>query len=574
MKQWRRRIWYWLKGQLGSPSFYGLCLFLGTGIFLVVSLIKTHLFDLSIGIALIMLYGLILSAAYYFSNLSTKRPMRWVMALICVLIGLLSVFGGRLCALTETSIEKVAHPDQPVDQIWNIYCYSQAPVNDLAAMSDSEIGVLESRMSEAQKVLDEENIQLSLRPYKTLNALYKGLKGQAVRALMMEESSLEMLTEAFDHSEAASKLSLVETLPVSSGGVVAGSDLDTAKDPFTVLIDFTQASVDSQSFKTDLLCLVTVNPVTRQLLTTWIPRNMEAQIACPEGMRCPVGETDKVSAISYYSIAALAQTVSQTLDVPVDFTIQADLDGLLKLADLNSGLPVQNAEAFSVGTRNFKEGDLLLTTSQAASYSSGRDGFSHQDALLETKARDVVLQLADLMKIGSFSKLNEHVEILTENLNTSMTYAQLSDLIRLMFFHPTGWTTYTQTVKTDEEHTASAILQTTVYMEKAKDDSLARVSAAINAVLNGQTPPDSLDEIDNPNTNAQNSSDESDKDALPDGSDPAGLSDPDSQTSDNQETSGSKDSESVDMEDQNPGGDDLIYEEESGNYGYDFSEDE
>lgn len=135
------------------------------------------------------------------------------------------------------------------------------------------------------------------------------------------------------------------------------------KEGFTVLL----LGVDKREGdrgRSDTMILASVQQDSVKMLS--IPRDTRVEIA-EKGME------DKINhAYAFGGVSMAAKTVEEFLDVPVDYYVDLNMEGLESLVDAVGGVDVDSPFTFSYGGDHFTKGTVHLTGSEALNYARMR----------------------------------------------------------------------------------------------------------------------------------------------------------------------------------------------------------
>ncbi|XJS09752.1 LCP family protein [Aerococcaceae bacterium WGS1372] len=192
------------------------------------------------------------------------------------------------------------------------------------------------------------------------------------------------------------------------------SNLVQEKESFSILL----LGVDTGSEgridqgRSDIMVVATVNPYTENMTLTSIPRDTLTEIIGK-------GTEDKINhAYAFGGVSMAANTVQNLLDIPIDYTISANMQGFSDIIDTLGGITITSVDTFTQGDYNFVEGqsytmdgDMALAYTRNR-YDTGGD-YSRQE-----RARQLVgaiveqaTQLDSIANIpGILSSLNGNVQ--------------------------------------------------------------------------------------------------------------------------------------------------------------------
>lgn len=242
-------------------------------------------------------------------------------------------------------------------------------------------------------------------------------------------------------------------------------------DPITILL----LGVDDGdgrakgSGRSDSMMLATLNPKEKKSALISLERDSYVNIA-------GYGSKDKLnSAYAYGGVSMSIQTVEQMLDVPVDYYVTMNMDGLKDLIDAVGGVTVDSKFAFNYGGYSFKKGENTLNGSQALAFTRMRYDDPEGDYGRQYRQREVVE--AVMQKVVSMKSLTNYKAILNtvkDNMKTNITWNDMLLLAK-------NYAKCAKNVKSDYLH-GEGFTQNGISYQNVSDD-LPRVQKIIKSYL-------------------------------------------------------------------------------------------
>lgn len=153
------------------------------------------------------------------------------------------------------------------------------------------------------------------------------------------------------------------------------------KEGFTVLLLGVDKREGDQG-RSDTMILASVQQDSVKMLS--IPRDTRVEIA-------EKGTEDKINhAYAFGGVSMAAKTVEEFLDVPVDYYVDLNMEGLESLVDAVGGVDVDSPFAFSYGGDHFTKGTIHLTGSEALNYARMRYEDPNGDFGRQERQRQVI----------------------------------------------------------------------------------------------------------------------------------------------------------------------------------------
>lgn len=479
---------FW-KNAFKRPGTYGLIIAAGAIIYTLIrmsqlSLLKLSMVGLFVGLGAA---GLLLAAFWFF--LTRHKLWHLPAFLLCATIvaGSISV-DNRVQAISD-SLREMSEPADTYVQNIGLYVPSVIPVSDLNSLNGETFGIMKDRDETGVNTLlvslADKGIYVKLKFYNNLQQLYKAVRGQAVRAVILDQGDLRLI-QTMAGDQTSNQLSLVYSMPVDTGVSTPISTKNLEQDPFTILVSGSSDSIHESSYRSNLNVLVTINPTTHQVLTTVLPRSLFIYNDCQEALACqPADVPDRLSFVSYHSTEALRETVEHLIESPVDFVVRLNTDKILQLFDIGQTIRFNPYGEYT--DLNLSDGNVM-TGPQIKQFLGVLNDLSDEDLNQELNQLHVLYTLCRSTNLFDSSTFEETMKVLNESVWTSFDYDQLCQLAKMFFLFPEHMDESWQLVTGTSSILYSPTLTEATYMTQPDPDVLQNARRAIQDVINGGTP--------------------------------------------------------------------------------------
>ncbi|MGE7853168.1 LytR family transcriptional regulator [Bacillus paramycoides] len=180
---------------------------------------------------------------------------------------------------------------------------------------------------------------------------------------------------------------------------------------------------DNGTGRSDSLMLFTLNPKTKSMKITSIPRDSYTEIVGK-------GKKDKINhAYAFGGIDMAVKTVENFLNVPVDHYIEVNMAGFRDIVDAVGGVDVNNDLEFTSRDQHFAKGNIHLNGETALKYTRMRYEDPRGDFGRQMRQRQVIQ--AVIKKGASVSSLASYGDVLKaieKNVKTSLTQDQMFEI--------------------------------------------------------------------------------------------------------------------------------------------------
>lgn len=176
---------------------------------------------------------------------------------------------------------------------------------------------------------------------------------------------------------------------------------------------------------TDSLELFTINPKTKKITMTSIPRDTLVRVNTKEG-------PTYVKINAAYSIGGPKQTVKQVselLDVPIDYYAVLNMGVLKKVVNTVGGVTVDNPFAFTYEGHHFKKGKQHLNGELALKYSRMRYEDPNNDYGRQKRQQQIITSVIQKFKAsGSITTANKLLDAVKDGVKTNIPMDDIATL--------------------------------------------------------------------------------------------------------------------------------------------------
>ena len=190
---------------------------------------------------------------------------------------------------------------------------------------------------------------------------------------------------------------------------------------YTILV----SGVDDHNGGSDTNILVAVDAENDYIYGVSIPRDTKAVIN---------GKNHKINfAYNSGGTALLAETISQQLGIPVDFTVTVDLDGFAALVNAIGGvdfdvpIDMDYEDPYQDLYIHIPAGMQHLSGEEAIKVVRFREGYASQDiARMETQQAFLKAVAQQTLQVSNLTKVDQFVKIFQQYVETDLTLGNLA----------------------------------------------------------------------------------------------------------------------------------------------------
>ena len=247
-----------------------------------------------------------------------------------------------------------------------------SPLYEYTDLNGNVVGVSsaekEENINSAQDQLSKQhkinfNIMKTNSFVDNVNALYNG----EVDAILFNASDYDSITSIYPDFEEETRL--LGTAEVKGKLMLKPNRVNTNIEGFNMYISGidTYGELASVS-RSDVNIIVTVNPNTKKILMTTLPRDSYVEIYGTDGGK------DKLTHAGIYGIESSVNTIANFLQTDINYYSRVNFSSLIALVDVLGGIEVENPYAFPTndGRYYFEQGTIYLDGDQALAFSRER----------------------------------------------------------------------------------------------------------------------------------------------------------------------------------------------------------
>lgn len=418
---------------------------------------------------------------------------RMIGSFFCILFSI--IFGvGIFYEVTTLDFFDRAFQSKEKVENYQVLVLNDSNYGSLKEFKNGKIGVPRTTFSEGAKMLQSEiKSRTSLTLLENDNStLVDSLLKKDLRVIVMEESQKNLFSEMNDDFK--NKVKVLETIPIKVLNKTKRKDTKITKQPFSIYVSGTDdyGSIQQVS-RSDVNMILTVNPLTHQILITSIPRDYYVSL---EGMD---DAKDKLTHASLYGIDTSVKTLEKLLDTNIDYYLRINFSSLVNLVEAVDGVDIISDTSFTAHyydepvkewvTYQFQEGVNHLNGKQALAYSRERKSFALGDRTRAIHQQQVLSALIE--KIASPSILKNYTTILNAldgSFDTDLSVDDIMSFLQKQIDTGESWNISSLTLEgTDDNKHVYSMSGVTTYVMVPKEDSVLEAKEKISSILNSKS---------------------------------------------------------------------------------------
>ena len=261
-------------------------------------------------------------------------------------------------------------------------------------------------------------------------------------------------------------------------------DTDVTKKPFNIYISGidTYGKISSVS-RSDVNMIITVNPNTRQILLTSIPRDYYVQLHGKTGYK------DKLTHAGLYGTDMSVKTIEDLLNIEINYYMKVNFTSVIDIVEAIDGVEVYSDYTFtSRDGYNYIKGYNKVNGEEALSFARERKVFregdrqrvKNQQALLEAIFRKCISPRI-------ITKYNNLMESINGSFTTNMSKDRITALLKMQLKKKYKWTITSNSLegKDSYNYTYSYSAQK-LYVMEPLEESVEYAKELIDSLIDGE----------------------------------------------------------------------------------------
>ena len=265
-----------------------------------------------------------------------------------------------------------------------------------------------------------------------------------------------------------------------------GASIDPTEEAFNVYITGIDQWASEKGLdleRSDVNMIVTVNPKTKEILLTSIPRDTYVKLHSLQAM-------DKLTHSGVYGVDETLDTVEDWLNIDLSYYIKMNFTAARRIINAMGGIDLYNPVAFESSLKGYQyeQGWIHLSGKRALYYARERHAFEGQDSIRVENQQRVMKAMIKKMTSSTtlLTKYGEIMKVAGENLHTSMSYDEIRALVKMQMADLAEWDIQTQKIEGeyDMDYVASLTQSQKFSIYRADPESVTKCVEAIRDVMN------------------------------------------------------------------------------------------
>lgn len=468
------------------------------------------LIPICVAISLIVLIFVILWNYY--------QHLTWAKVLLSIVnIAMLIVFsvGNFYLYKTHDTLQVVTTQQKEVKNTISLLVKNESEIQTIHDLNEKKVGRLNaidtvgttqmlSHLQEQYGVDTESLLPFEVVGFDSVEKEVEALYNNEVQAIILNESYrtnvLEYEPYANFNNEVRSIDEVVYYTKIDNDALAVP---EITKNSFNILISGNDTYGDvGELSRSDVNMVVTVNPETKTVLLTSIPRDSYVEFVCDEQDGCIAGSNDKITHTGLHGINTTKKTVENLLGITINYTFRANFSSVMEIVDAIGGIDVEIPEGMAVETfyanhtlEGVHEGMNHLQGERALAFARERyayiDGDNQRVRNQQTVLKAIFAKATSPEIIVNYSSL---LDAFQGAFDTTLSKDEITTLIKYQIQENPQWKFESYQLTGEGDQLLSPELGQTAYVTIVDPYSVTLAHDKIEAVLKGE----SADSIETP----------------------------------------------------------------------------
>lgn len=417
--------------------------------------------------------------------------VHWGVKIFLSILSILMIFGSCYASLkikeTVSFFKNIEASEYEVEQYY-VIVLKDSSYKKVEEIKDKNVGVYPTSSESYERAITffKEKVTTENKEYDDLLKIATDLINSKIDALLISDAHKLAIEEAYESF--SSKTRILDTIEVKTELDNIVKDTTVTEKPFSIYISGidTYGPIATRS-RSDVNIIMTINPVTHEIVLTSIPRDYYVQLHGTTGLK------DKLTHAGVYGINKSIQTIEDLLDMDINYYIRVNFNTLISVVDVIGGITVDSDIAFKARTNGncyFTKGLNAIDGACALAFSRERYAYLTGDRHRGQNQQQVITKIIDKLSSSKtlISKYSDILKTLEGSFQTNMETEKIYSLIKLQLDDMPKWNVNSISLdgKGSMTYTHSYPKQK-LYVMVPNESTITTAKKTIDAIVEGKT---------------------------------------------------------------------------------------
>lgn len=381
-------------------------------------------------IAIIIVIEILLGVGIFFLMRNTQKVRLIVSHIISLVISIMLVIGCMAVSQGNSAIQGLTSDHTQTNRI-SLYVLDDSSYQELSDLKNQSIeaNVNDEHMAEAIDALNKE-VKLSIQGQEDYVQMSNDLYDQKTAGIYMNEAQSALFDEI--HEDFHEKTRVLYTYEITEEVEDFSKDVSVTQNAFNVFISGidTTGPVSTVS-RSDVNMIVTINPQSKKILMTSIPRDYYVTLA-------NMGQKDKLTHAGLAGVENSVKTLENFLGIDINYYARVNFTSLIQMVDALGGIEVYSDQ--DIPKLGIHEGINDMDGKKALSFSRERYSYKNGDNhRVQNQQKVLEAMINKMMSPAIITNYSSILENIDGSFETNMTSDEITSLIRMQLNDMASW---------------------------------------------------------------------------------------------------------------------------------------
>ena len=267
-----------------------------------------------------------------------NKTLKVIGIIISIISILINIIGLYYINNTNKFIKRGFNNNNVEINAYNIAVLNTSEYEKIEDLNNKKIGYLKNELDKNQ-YLDEvtNKIKINTKEYNSIYTLYEDLVNKNIESILLDSSYIELLED--DYKDIYEKIKIIYSYDIKKE--IEKKKEETELKPINIYIsgsDSRSGYIETKT-RTDVNMIMTINPNTREILLTSIPRDYYVRLHNTTGYK------DKLTHSGIYGIEMSKSTIEDLFGIEIDYTIKVGFNSVINIVDLLGGIDIYSDQS-------------------------------------------------------------------------------------------------------------------------------------------------------------------------------------------------------------------------------------
>ena len=407
--------------------------------------------------------------------------------IVSLILSIVLIIGTLYIAQGDSVLGNITGANTQTNR-FSVFVLTDSPYESLSDIAGETVEMCDTYdnteyFNKAIEALNKEESTIKVETIDDYLDVAKDLYTEKVKAIYVNEAFNGIFEEAY--STFSSDVRAIWSYDIVEEVSDISKKIDVTEDTFTIYISGidTTGPVSTVS-RSDVNMLVTVNPKTKQILMTSIPRDYYVTLANK-------GKKDKLTHAGLGGVENSVKTIENFMDIDINYYARVNFTSLIKIVDALGGITVYSPYDFSTlhGKYNIVKGENYMDGETALCFVRERYSLPNGDNdRVKNQQRVLAAMLKKAMSPAIITNYSSVLKSIDGSFETNMSSSDITDLIQMQLSDMASWDIQQVSLTgTGKSMTGGAYMPNNkLYYMIPNQDSVDKCSGLIKKMVNGE----------------------------------------------------------------------------------------